>query len=607
MSARFLVTIAAPVAFQLRTRWRGALAVLVLGVLAVALLTPSRSIARAGGDQEPALALPEIPSAGPALMWTETARAPSQTQRRSLGELLSLLSGLAWIGFGVASVSIFSCHSAAARGRALDTGVRRAVGASARQIVASLCLETVVLAMIALVIGLALGAALLSVARHQWPGQAAVILAADPATILAISAVLGAAGLTSLRLVSGRDLVEPPSQEIGFKVPTYQVAVSVALLMGAAALLANPSPSSLPSGTTQSASSELFRIDSGAGTAPERAVRYGTLLRAVAALPGVTEVSLTSAGASLGLGTSGEVTTDCGRCFFGLIQLRWPGFTALAHAVSADTFRASGIPVREGRAFAATDTTGAPRVAVVNRHLASRYFQGGQALGRDIFLGPGWPNTPYTVIGIVEDQRSPAIGGAIQPRETVYLSVLQHPPAHSELLVQNAGAGSGLRAEAIALALGVLGPRSSVAELGTLAAHRAPQARAGRWIGASLGVSALLVLAMALIGTTATARMWSDSMAWEIALRRGVGATRRRMAGFILLRTAKIAVMGGAIGLFFYATVVAPALAKSMPEIPLADASLLVRAAGLPMLLALLAAVAPGLALLARPPSAILR
>jgi len=604
---RFIVTTAAPVAYQLRTHWRGALTLLVLGVLAVGLLAPSRSLARTDGTGGASLSLPDIPSAGPALMWTETARAPAETQRRSLGELLSLLSGLAWIGFGVASVSIFSCHSAAARGRALDAGVRRAVGASVRQIIWSLCLETIVLAMIALVMGLALGAALLSVARHQWPGPATALLSADPATVLALSAVLGAAGLTSLRLVSGRDLIEPPSQDIGLTVPTYQVAVSVALLMGAAALLADPTPASSPDPSTPSASTAVFRIDSGSGAAPERAARYGALLHAVADLPGVALVSLTSAGASLGLGTSDEVTTDCGRCFFGGLQIRWPRFTALAHAVSADTFLAHGIRVSAGRAFGAADTTGAPWVAVVNRQLAARYFQRGQAIGRDIFLGPGWPKTPYTVVGIVEDQRSPAIGGAIQPRETLYLSVLQHPPVHAELLAQNAGPVTGFSAEVIQLALRVLGPGRSAVRLGTLAEHRTPQARAGRWMGASLGVSAVLVLAMALIGTIATARMWSDSMAWEIALRRGVGATRLRMAGFVVLRTAAVGVMGGAIGLFFYATVVAPALARSMPGIPLADAGLLVRAAGFPVLLALVAAMMPGLALLARPPGWILR
>ena len=607
MKARFITAVTAPVAFQLKSRWRSTVTILLLGFLAVALLSPARTLAGTAKDGTPALTLPELPSAGRALMWTESAHSPAETQRRSLQDLMSLLSALAWIGFAVAGVSIFSCYTAGSRERALDTGVRRAVGASIRQIVWSLCLETVVLAAIALVVGLAVGGVLLSLARHQWPGAVAALVAADPAPLLALAAVLGAAGLTSLRLVSVRDMVAPPSQEVGLGVPTYQVAVSVTLLMGAAALLGNPSTDTGRTGRSTGGSAEVFRIDSGEAAAPDRGRRYGMLLDAVGGLPGVGRVSLTSAGAPLGLGTSDVVTTDCGRCFFGLIQIRWPGFVALSHAVSADTFGAHGIPVLSGRTFTAADSAGAPRVAIVNRHLASRYYQNGEALGRDIFLGAGWPKTPYTVIGIVEDDRSKALGGAIQPRETLYLSVLQHPPAHAELLIEPAGSIGTLRREVLPIVADVLGQATPVVGLGTLTQFRASQRRAISWFGVCLAVSAVIVLIMALIGTTATARMWSDSMAWEIALRRGVGASRLRMAGFILRRTATVGMSGAVIGLFLYAVVLAPALAKAMPGIPLAEARLLAWSAGLPMLLALLAAVAPGLRLLQRPPSWLLR
>jgi hypothetical protein len=579
--------------------WRGALAVILLGILAIALLAPSRSLASFKADRGPALSLPEIPSPGPALMWTDAASPPAETQRRSLGGLLSLLSALAWIGFGVATVSIFSSFAVSARERARDTGVHRAVGASLRQVLLSLGIETAALTLIALVAGLILGAALLLVAREAWPGPASAMPAADPVILLALGGIIGLAGLTSFRLVSPRDLIDPPSQEVSLKVPAYQVAVSVALLMGAAALLGGPAGDQ-PAASFPLESAEMFQVDSGASEAPERAGRYASLLEAVAALPGTEAVSLTSAGAVLGLGTTDQVTTECGRCFFGLIQIRWPNFTALAHAVSSDSFRAQGIRITSGRGFQAADTTGAPRVAVVNRNLALRYFEGGEALGRAIYLGTGWPKTPYTVVGVVEDRRSTVIGGADQPRETVYLSLLQHPPAKAELIISSRGPD-------LIAAVGSLGLPGRLTSMGTVAGHRDSQLRATRWIGGALAVSAILVLAMALLGTIATARIWADSIAWELALRRGVGATRRRMAGLVLVRTAAVWIMGGVLGFFFYAVVVAPALARSMPGIAGADPGLLLRTALIPLSLALLAAVTPGLLRLADPPAAILR
>lgn len=126
-------------------------------------------------------------------------------------------------------------------------------------------------------------------------------------------------------------------------------------------------------------------------------------------------------------------------------------------------------------------------------------------------------------------------------------------------------------------------------------------------MGWALAVSAMLVLAMALLGTVATARIWADSIAWELALRRGLGATRRRMAGFVLIRTAAVWILGGVLGLFFYGVMVAPALARAMPGISGAEPGHLLRAAALPLLLALLAAVTPGLLRLSHPPAEVLR
>ncbi|HSE50904.1 MAG TPA: FtsX-like permease family protein [Gemmatimonadales bacterium] len=599
MSVRSVRAVLGSAGFRLRMYWRGALAVIVLGILALGLVAPIRSLARTEAEQGPALSLPEIPSPGPALIWTDGASPPAETQRRSLGGLLALLSGLAWIGFGVAAVSIFSSFAASARERARDTGVHRAAGASLRQTLLSLGVETAALTLIALGPGLLLGAGLIFVARRAWPGPSSAVLASDPATLLALGCVIGLAGLASLRRVSARDLIDPPDQEVSLKVPAYQVAMSVALLMGAASLLGG-APGDDPAAALPLESAEMFQVDSGAGDASLRAARYASLLDAVAHLPGTEVVSLTSAGAVLGLGTSDQVTTECGRCYFGLIQIRWPNFTALAHAVSSDSFRAHGIRITSGRGFEPADTSGARRVAVVNHNLAMRYFERGEALGRAIYLGRGWPKTPYTVIGVVEDRRSPLIGGADQPRETVYLSLLQHPPAKAELIISSRGPD-------LVPSVRRLGLPGELTSLGTVAGHRDSQLRATRWIGAALAVSAILVLAMALLGTLATARIWAESIAWELALRRGVGATRRRMAGFVLIRTAGVWIMGGVLGIFFYGVVVAPALARAMPGIPGAEPGHLLRVAVLPLLLALLAAITPGLLRLTRPPAAILR
>ncbi|NOT09085.1 MAG: FtsX-like permease family protein [Gemmatimonadales bacterium] len=596
------VSVVTPTIQFLRSRWRAAVAVIVLGALAVGLFSPIRSLTRGSGS----LILPDIPSAGGALMWTKNSVPPSETQAASLVELLRLLSGLAWVGFGIASFSIFAIRGAEARERALETGVRRAVGASKRQIFLSLVVETLLLAAIALVVGLALGEALLSAGRHWWPGAVGAIRFAGPSAALALSAVLAAAGLASYSAVRPRHLVDTPDQEIGLKLPTYQVATSIALLMAAAALLAPRSGGRETPELSSREAGAVFRVDTGVLDPAERSARYGALLSMLARHPEVKLASLVSPGAHDALGTVNDLTSDCGRCSLGGIPLRWLNFTGVSEVVSPDTFRTRNMRLVSGRGFLLSDGPDGVRVAVINRHLAARYFERAGALGRDLYLGVDWPERPYKVIGIVEDERSEAIGGSLQPREAVYLSVLQHPPDQAELLIRGTSTAEFERT-LLADVRRPLGPEGRVVPVGGEAEQGTRQLRAVRWFGLGFGAEAVAALAAALIGTVATTRRWADSIAWELALRRAVGARRWQMVFFVVVRVLGIGVGGVLIGLFLYGTVLVPMISRSLGRLPLANLTLLLLIATPPILVAVAAGALPGLRLLRRPPSTLLQ
>jgi len=229
----------------------------------------------------------------------------------------------------------------------------------------------------------------------------------------------------------------------------------------------------------------------------------------------------------------------------------------------------------------------------------------GQAVGRDLYLGPGWPTIPYRVVGIVADQRTAALGGTLQPRETVYLSVLQHPPRRVELLPRS-GAGASRGATLPAALRRTLGTSASIESVADEAAYRGIQFRAIRWFAVVFGVTAGVVLLMALVGTFFASRVWLASVTWELGLRRAVGARRHAVAGFVLLRTLALAGGGALLGAFLYASVLLPALAGvlvagSPPPLQL------VRVAVVPVLLAVVAGILPGLKLVRSAPIALLR
>ena len=123
----------------------------------------------------------------------------------------------------------------------------------------------------------------------------------------------------------------------------------------------------------------------------------------------------------------------------------WHQVLATHEMVSADTFRALGVKMVAGRSIGSEDRWDAPRVAVVNRALAARHFQRGEAIGRQLMVGlkrSEW----YTVVGIVDDPAPAGFGAALQPEYTVYLSVLQHPVPQVDVLVRdsvNPGGTSG--------------------------------------------------------------------------------------------------------------------------------------------------------------------
>src|SRR5262245_66621379 len=113
--------------------------------------------------------------------------------------------------------------------------------------------------------------------------------------------------------------------------------------------------------------------------------------------------------------------------------------SAIARAVSTDYFRTLGIRLVSGRAFTDADAAGAPRVAVINQHLARRLFAGANPIGErlELFAGQGaaWPRRPGIVhIGGFADNAKD-VGMNEVDFNDLYLPFLQAPAPALELVV----------------------------------------------------------------------------------------------------------------------------------------------------------------------------
>jgi hypothetical protein len=530
-----------------------------------AILVASRVVPfPAGRDQLPAT----IP-------FGSTVETAAILANRATDQLLAWLAVIGWGTLALGLVTTLSLWAdRAARGR-FEIAIHRAVGASRRTLVRGALTEGSALAATALVLGIAVGGLLgVSLAGpwpHAWHGLVSRLAFVGPT--VAGTVLLGA--LFPLWTARSRRTVALDEAPAPLGIAAVQLGASLALLVAGWMVVDR--------GRLVTAASRPRGLDSAAvvyhlaatdhspldlGTLVDRLHRDGR------------HISVTGPGGHLGLGPVDEMITDCGQCYVGGIFLKWRPLRAGYLTASADTFEARGLTILEGRGFSDQDRIGAPPVAVVNRYLASRYFQDGRPLGRVIFLGGTMRGPGYRVIGVVDDPRPIGLGGGEQPLETVYLSSLQHPAPAAEVVLPP---GESLPTPVA----GRITRRETGA--GLVARAMAPM----RWFGQWFLLEGTFALCLAVAGTAALMLLWVRSLRFEFAVRRAVGARQRDILGLVARRSVRTGLTGTGIALAFFGPAIWPELASIVPGTPSWSPRLVLEGAILLVGAALVASIAP--------------
>jgi putative ABC transport system permease protein len=481
--------------------------------------------------------------------WSQDAQGPAATQQQGVDVLYHLLLGTAVATLAIAAVTILTLFGARASRRESEMLVSRAVGASRRSLAASALLEGVIVAAAVLATGCAAGMLAARWAVGNWPGRILPgTLVPSLAPVVTMGAVILAGAILPLIFARSSRIVEAEVKPAGLLGPAVlQLGVSLAVL-GVSALLSRHATTLTASMDSIVRTGRVFELAVADPRPADRAARYASLLDQLEG-DGSKLVSLTSPGALVGLGTMSTVTTDCGTCSSGGMSLRWHLVWTTHQFVSADSFKALGVHLVAGRGITREDGWNEKPVAVISRALAARHFQKGEAIGRQMLVGDD-PRTWHTVVGVVDDPPATALGGRLQPRYTVYLSILQHPIASAELLVRAPRTDDLVpvvrRALGAALGPSTIGTRP-IAERALLAAEAAPLVWFSRWFA----VEGWATLLIAVVGTFTLMRIWVLSLGPELGIRRAVGASRSRLLLGILSRAARTGLVGAAFGLWF--------------------------------------------------------
>ena len=388
--------------------------------------------------------------------WTGELRSALELQEAGFRGLAGIGTGLALVLLGVVAVNLGTRLGARSLERRREVAMRAVLGATPWRLLRPLIRELGGMIIVAALAGALAGVGVASLLRRSWPlGPAPWSAATGPPLWIAfgviglLGMVVAASGLWSALIAWQRDLrrhlntgdraTPPPSEGLlreGFVI--LQVAGALVLTVSGALLVTafhttsdEAAAPGHPDGSVSVARLEVV----GSPSPDTHGAALQGLLDRIRAVPGVTDTSLANDGAVLGMGPEDRVTALCPQCRIGSLPKQQTSASAHIRAVGPDYFRMLGLGIQRGREFEDEDGAGAPRVAIVSRAFALRFFPGGDPVGQELRLGD-LPGDWYRVVGVADDLPGRGLGSAARGDPVLYLSLLQQVPASSDLLVQ---------------------------------------------------------------------------------------------------------------------------------------------------------------------------
>ena len=338
----------------------------------------------------------------------------------------------------VAVLNVSNLLLARGASRGGEFAVRVALGADRLRLVRQLLTESVLLAVIGGVLGVALAAVgvrvLVALSPPELPRLAAIGLDLPVLGVsFAVTAIAGVlfglmpawrAARVNLQqgmragarhLVGGERLARSA-------IVVSEVALSLTLLVGAGLLLRSMEQTLRVDPGFEPAGVLTLQVQAGAGR-----LRNDTLvtrffddaLETVRALPGVSSAAFTSQ-----LPFSGDFDA------YSLHAESRPRANpeeapyGFRFAVSDDYFETMRIPLVRGRYFTAQDREGAPPVVILNAAFAAREFGDTDPIGQRVRTGPHDSGTWYEVIGLVGDLRHVSLEEG--PVNAIYVPASQY-------------------------------------------------------------------------------------------------------------------------------------------------------------------------------------
>ena len=273
-----------------------------------------------------------------------------------------------------------------------------------------------------------------------------------------------------------------------------------------------------------------------------RATFFHDATEAIKSTPGVesaasvNHVPLGGARASVSVIVEGREVEEGARPDFAGYLIVTPGY-----------FTTMEIPLISGRFFSDHDHAEAPRVAIINQQMATKYWPNDDAVGKRFKTDPDAPDEPWTtVVGVVGNVGH---SGLYQPlRPEVFFPLRQRPQANMVVVARTLGDPMA-QAQVLQGKIRRMDPDQPIYGVRTMKDIIHRWLRDDRMAVWCLSGLAALALGLASVGLYGVISFSVAQRTHEIGIRVALGAGRQDILSLVIKRCLILAVVGVGVGL----------------------------------------------------------